>query len=1008
MVRTEAGKTGFGVSVVSGRTICALCVALSAAGWGENGAAQDAGVPEGGIHGGESNSAADSAAEHQELAKDAESAAEREAHQRQEQHVRFIVPPSGCVMQDHAQINAPTALHRYFEKHTGNFIAGASGVSALWSEQWFIVPHKQLSNGRPVTQLLTELDNLQAELLGTQTVFESPTELFFEEAHSSASFANVIVGSADFPDFVRRDWKKFRYTLPDGNVVYAFATDENSSTPSPRVVDYERLFASRATAKTPEAESTFYFAAKGMRAGDRVIPFVQDLQRENPESIVLHPGDLLETRLVYDELCVAPLGRAKPKAVSVNTAELAMGPKALGEFARKHRVPFVAANLEEAGGKGLFPRFRVVQIGSLRIAIVGLVDPTLLSSNQSGRITPSVRRQWKISGPIDTLTRVVRELRENERPDALIVLAGSAQGDLTEKLQAAHDVDLVVAGENWQGLYPKRQTVQVGSSRAELRGPRPLGTVVRNKIGVTELDLVFEQGAPTQLIRRDTPILFSAPRDDKLFAERRDREEQWVDRFSRVVLPAAEKVFSKDAELQKLVWGEKILHRNHFDEVTRDEPARWSDPLWMRLVSNSIRERQEVDVVLMRNMDRGSQTVGDLPSLFTAEWLDTPEPLMELELTGADLKRVQTYLDRQNEGRIAPEAYLFAAGMDTRLISGRPLDENRTYRVLVGERVLDLASFEKWEASASRSVTVADAMRAQLETWTGPDGAFDPRYLPDVADMVLPHADRVIPRWEFRLDTLGLRVSQFSNTGDTAQYAATRETRVTTPNNFSLAAALDTALIYDDADIAWETRTKAAYQRVQLADVEREPVDDLLVFTELRLNAVSLSVTDEAWPLVPFAKFEYDTEFTAVDDPAGDGKLPHQHLLREQVGVSLTSPTVFRELRLFGLAQQDVGFGPVYDVGVGAEIKLRLEVSVVVFTSESKVRYFFEDGDDRDIDLGLIIQSVQRIETPLTEWLSIYAFADLFFVRGKTEGFKEVAGSTIIGVGLDAHTVLQL
>ncbi len=921
--------------------------------------------------------------------------------------LRWLIPPSGCLAQARADINGLSAMYRHFESHEGSFFAGASGMSALLSDDWFIVPQKELSDGRIVSHLLEQLADAKREPLGEQTVFESPTELFFEEVGTGTGFSRVITESAAYPDYQRRSWRRFRYTLKDGRVVYALARSENAPEPSDQILHYARLFASTATAKTPESESVFYFAGKPMRSGDRVVPFVESKRAQAPDALVLHPGDLMRTQLIYGDLCVAPLARLRPHAVSVNVTELAMGPSALGAFAHKHEVPFVAANLLKKDGTHVFPRRQLVTVGDLRVAIIGLVDPALLSSHASGRITPSVRKQWTITGPIDALTRTVREIRDEKLADLVVVFAASAKGDLTRRLRSAHNVDLVVAGETWQGLYSRTFRTEADAARATLRGRRPLDTVVLNEVAVTELELEVRAGEPTSLRRRDEPILFSAPRDPKLFMQRRAKEELWVGRLSDIVLPAAETVLAKAPKLEAMVWGDKVLHRDHFDEVLRDEPARWSDPLWMRLVTNSIREAREVDVVLMRNMERRSQTVGDLPSLFTTEWLDTPEPLLRVELSGAELKKVQSYLKRQAAGRVRPEAYVFASGIDTDQVSGRPLDESRTYRVLLGERVLDLAAFEGWVGSTVIAGTVADDLAAQLASWAGPSGAFDPANLPAVVDMLQPHAGRVTPRWEFRLDSLSVRVSQFSNTGDTAQYAGTRETRVTTPDNFAIASALDIALLYDDADIAWETRAKAAYQQVKLDDVEREPVDDLLVYTELRFNSISLDLANDAWPLVPFARFEYDTEFTAVDDPAG-GKLPHQHLLREQAGFSLTSTTPFREFRLFVLAQQDVGSGPVADVGIGAELKLRLEVSIVVLTSESKARYLFEDSDDRAIDLGLVIQSDNRITTPLTEWLSIYAFADLFFVRGKVAGLKEIAGSTIIGVGLDAHAVLQL
>ncbi len=114
------------------------------------------------------------------------------------------------------------------------------------------------------------------------------------------------------------------------------------------------------------------------------------------------------------------------------------------------------------------------------------------------------------------------------------------------------------------------------------------------------------------------------------------------------------------------------------------------------------------------------------------------------------------------------------------------------------------------------------------------------------------------------------------------------------------------------------------------------------------------------------------------------------------------------DLRLGVVAQHDFSAGIVHDFGVMAGFKLAIPLGPLRFLSDSTGRFFFEDGDDRQIDLGMVIRSNNRLAVSIDDWMSIFAFADIFAARGKLPGFRRVAGSVITGVGLQLSTNVRL
>jgi hypothetical protein len=96
-------------------------------------------------------------------------------------------------------------------------------------------------------------------------------------------------------------------------------------------------------------------------------------------------------------------------------------------------------------------------------------------------------------------------------------------------------------------------------------------------------------------------------------------------------------------------------------------------------------------------------------------------------------------------------------------------------------------------------------------------------------------------------------------------------------------------------------------------------------------------------------------------------------------------------------------------VGLTAGYKLALPLfGPATLVSELDVRFLIPDDDDRSIDLALALTNSNKLVVALGRQFSLFAMADLYFVKGKLEVNDEVGGSWILGGGLQFSRAFRL
>ncbi|MBK8010732.1 MAG: hypothetical protein IPK13_05240 [Deltaproteobacteria bacterium] len=581
-------------------------------------------------------------------------------------------------------------------------------------------------------------------------------------------------------------------------------------------------------------------------------------------------------------------------------------------------------------------------------------------------------------------------------------------------------------------------------------------------------------------VRHEThPVLDEGPFDETLRRKWRPIEETRIKKNAIVSLPDITPFVARYPELEPLIYGDRILHQNGFRSYERRYPPRYSDSLWVRLIGNLLKDATQADVAISRNLPRKWDMVGDVHQGQLEGWLQTADSVRLLRVSGVTLLDLADALAAQRlDPSVGAESLIMSVGIDVdrHLVAGHVIEPRATYKIATTDTVLHMSRVAKVIVSADvearfahtadarlvpdaagEEVLLRDAILARIRLWQDTEGVFQrDRYVVRVGDRagdragdhvgdpvqdrardgsldaggdrdrdepndferaLLDRPDEVSHRWVFAIDRLSLQGSRYKNSKHVVDYAATRQTRATTPDFYSIGHQADVALTYEGPDVAWETRVASAFDRAvfRVGDDEsvQEQSDDILAYTELRLNAMTLRVGDDAGVrLVPFVQTAFDSEFTSTPKPSSEdagATYPHQKIWRSSAGCVMYPGERLKELRLGVVLQYDLSeSSPHRDLGVAAAYRFGTPLGPLRMESNLDLTYLPSDGDDRPEDLALYGTWFNRLLAPINAGFSVFVSADLVVMVGKTEVQPRPATSLILAGGLDFTAFLTL
>ena len=853
------------------------------------------------------------------------------------------------------------------------------------------------------------------------------------------------------PDVRREEADLVRYTTSGGQSVLALELDKGRPL-AVELRDYARYGGTIAEVKTQDDEVRIYSMVRPLYRGSRVKAEIARLLQPgeedasgltHPDAIVyLRPGGGISHggKAGRREFVAKQIKELAPSAIVPVAEDLWLGPEELARYAGEASLPYIAANLSKTGDgdasrRRTFPRFKIVETAGLTVGVIGAVGPS-----QSAILPPNLSGKWEVSpmGPAleEALTAMRRHL--GRRPDLIVLLVATRDAAEYDKAMGTDGVDVVLGRwSSWQAAPTIRSLrfAPKSGGREDSRLMDALYGVRASAISVGALSVTFRKSrddAPARLTGIDDSsrvVVEDGPRDSVLETAMRQFDEIDYARIFEVALPDLSEIAARNPEIAPLIWGERILFNRSYGRRPRSEAAALTDPLLMRLATNSAVQALGAEVAVSRDIALPSVTLGPTSRGVLERRLGIMDSIELVTLTGAELMKLAARITLQEiPGEVPPAAHLFTSGIDPiRLrVAGRTIEPAEEYRVAITDYVAALPELQEVFKGKPRTtlfgrspdgtyrpdaqgdrLTLRTVALGRIDGWVDEKTrAFDPGSLPALEDSLLDHANRLTGRWRLRVREISAGGGQYANTsasGPAGDFTESMEARVVTPDNYSLALGADISLDYDGPLMAWETGVMSRLQRIviEIAGQEPiEPIDDFLAYTELRLNVIGLEAGSSKVPVVPYVRSAYDTELTA--NPG----LSRQQLLRGGVGAVAFPGPRLQEIRLGGIWQGDLSNALTNDFGLSAGYRLAWPIFAhLVWESRFDIRYLFPDDDDALKDLGLVLEAVNKLVVPIYGGLALFGSADLFFVQGKDTANRDVGGSYVLGAGLQFSDV---
>lgn len=781
--------------------------------------------------------------------------------------------------------------------------------------------------------------------------------------------------------------------------------------------------------ESPTGDSTWISLARVVGRGSRTAHELQDLTRRHGDALRTHAGSVVD-RFMSPEVrryCANALSQFAIAALIPGGGELGLGPEKLREFGAEHGLPYVAANLRRTSDDDApFPPYVLTHIGARSVAFIGLVH-----DDQLRDLPVPVQDEWVLEPERAVLERTLARLHSElgRRPDFTVVLV---DGVLDLKTFDGVPVDAVIGDfsiddHRWfkteTHLRPRSSGI-TDSSRFEI--PAVTVRAARHSVGLLTAHFAFRAKlAPWRLTSIEVEsyaVLDDGPREMETESQLRALEEEVLDKASQVVLADPAPLVEADPSLESLVYGPRVPIQHRFVNYSENSPAVFTDPLWMRLVTNAMLRQLETEVVLSRNLRRTTLTAGRVQRRYVDDWLRSSDVVLVCNLTGADVRKIAARLKMQVAyGPIPVEDFVYAAGLNpqTGQVRGRPIDPQKRYRVALTDATIrlfadiDFAGYQVFDRFVIRNegafaepegqpLLLRELVLRDIEKRSAGKNPVTQRlYLEDTIQDFSGQRDI---HWSGRVDEISVRGSRYLNNGSVRPLASSLQTRLTTLDNYNFDLKTRLRGSFEAPDFAWDNRLRAELSQWVFDSSEgsdrQEPSDDLVLTSELRFSAFEVNIV-KAGSITPFVQGVLDSEFTPTENPTTGDDNPRQMLLRALLGLVAEPGAILREVRLGTVIERDT-VNDISDIGFQASYELRWPLpEKLTWESTFETRYFLPNRADDESTLGLIVQAVNRMLVPVGGWFDLFFYVDLYAARGKTNTTDAIGVSWDFGAGVD-------
>ncbi|KAK2591709.1 hypothetical protein QQS21_010594 [Conoideocrella luteorostrata] len=442
---------------------------------------------------------------------------------------------------------------------------------------------------------------------------------------------------------------------------------------------------------TKHGTDVIYPAQDGYGGYARIKTKVNELRRQNPDSLFLNAGDEFQGTLFFSlfgsEKIAETLNDLRFDAMTLGNHEWDLGDEALGKFLKKLNFPVVSCNVrssypdikETLKPYEIFPAYEV--------AVIGVTTETTATTSRVGRGT-------KFLDPVPQVQKTVDEIRQRHPIIKRIVVLSHLGFDIDKKLAAETEgLSLIIGGhtntllgnmENAEGTYP---TIE-----KNLRGHEVfIVTAYRWGEYLGRIDVTFDpEGRP--LAYHGSPEHMDKTVEQEKTLQ--DRITSWRYAFSQYMAQVGETTTLLDGEdcwQRDCLLGQVLTDAmlNYRPDNIAEAQARRPD---FALINSGI---------IRASMAPGIITKGDLKTCFP---FDTT--IVQVTYTGAELRSIiEGCLCKVNQFNQKPVTSWFQVSDGVTIkydaskpagsrvaeirIQGRLLEEERDYRMVTAEYLLD-------------------------------------------------------------------------------------------------------------------------------------------------------------------------------------------------------------------------------------------------------------------------------------------------------------------------------
>jgi hypothetical protein len=806
--------------------------------------------------------------------------------------------------------------------------------------------------------------------------------------------------------------------------------------------DWELWWGGRGYARLRREWSTYYVLVKLRGYGPRRARYVESLRKSLApgKTLLVSAGDEVddgesgrERARAIDFVALGALGYT---AIVPGARELYHGVAELQRRAREQRLPLVATNLswasEDKRGREIFPRYLTLEVDGVRVAVLGFVTTDLAERVADRDSLSDVAVEDPVQAAARVLTAIYNE--PSTRPDFVIALSNLRDAALTQFLATMRGITVFIGDfTRAPAVYPAQERIDARDRHHDMVRQRSAVLEVRGSpTWVGQIGVRFSRRPELRLeglSHRPRAITPELPVSEWLHRRVMSSELRARGKLEAVLIPSLEEIVAGDAELQKLARQDpEYVRAFPLDDEERTPGHLWFTPqLFSNVVASLVREATAAEVAIVRAVPYlPVSTPGAVLREYVLGWASTTESLHLYDLTGAQLKAiVQLGLDG-----------VVMSGVDGEelLVNGRDLADGDSYRVAMGSavaatiaRLLGDATpdtkfvLERGRARASskgRVLRLRDVVLAALEQARRDDPRFSAAYRARFRKWLAPGGREIVPLWILRAESLTFSFSNHANLPGSAwrDYPGVRETRVVTPNSYTLGLKGALSATYDSARFAWETRGAFELARtvIFVGGKGDEPqilksADDIVASTELRLKLIGLDLgSKKQVSLVPYFNVAFDTEFTPTQNLVTGETYPHQKELLGGAGIVTYPGQTLQEVRLGGLVRSDfAATRAMVDGGLTFGTRASFSFWRARFGLGATLRYFFPRKDDTEERLGLIVQGEAKLEVAVVRSVGIVLGADLFLFRPKVMTATDPATNLQIQRGTAASVVLS-